>query len=152
MRRGVAASSVALVAALLVSGCAAGAPQPATTPAPTSTNGNSDATPEDSTGGVTDSVPTDFPIDDVPLIDGTIAFATTLDTGWSIWIASEDTAAGFTAAKALLDSAGYSNEGESTTRQGSFVSYHGTTYDVQVTAGEDPDYGSVVAYTVYRNG
>lgn len=143
------AVAAVVLAALALSACATGDPEPSEssavssapvqTPGPTASGDEADAI----------ELPDNFPTDDVPLIDGDILVANDLSGGWSVWVASNDVANDFAAATELLVAVGYENTVTNSDGESFFGTFSGEKYQVQVTAGDDPTYGTAVTYTIY---
>ena len=144
-------------AAVLVTAALAGCavPHPETT---TTSSSAPDPTPSDTTseppvdtgadpGMVTDRVPATFPAE-VPLLAGTVVFATDLNPGWVVWLASSDPAGDFTKAVSKLKKAGFAEEFSSSDSSGAFGQFSNERFSVSLSAGEDPTYGVSVGYTV----
>jgi hypothetical protein len=147
MRTAVALGGVAL-AALLLAGCSTGegtAGTPTTDPAPT------DQTDTDTGLDGATEIPDSYPGDEVPLIDGEVAFAIDLGTGWTVVIVAEDFAAGYGEAADLLDAAGFDEVANDASPTGTFGQFTTETYTVNVSATDSPDFGNSVSYTVVLN-
>ncbi|MBN9238457.1 MAG: hypothetical protein J0J03_02155 [Leifsonia sp.] len=139
------AGLVGLAVILSLAGCSAA---PSTAPA---------ATPEASAPGGPatglegyEGLPDTFP-SDVPLIEGDVLYGIDVGTGWSIVIARDDIAAGYSDAEALLTAAGFAGS-SSTTADGSFGAFDNDRYTVQITATDSADYGPSVQYVVIKKG
>jgi hypothetical protein len=135
--------ALVLAAALALAGCAS------TTPAPAAGGSTAVAsTPAAAAGSGSDSTkqPDGFPSDKVPLISGTILHAAHAGNIWGVWIASTDLAGDMAKATKLLVDAGYDNVIAGT----SYSDFHGTEYQVHVTAKVDKTYGSSLAYAFYH--
>jgi hypothetical protein len=99
------------------------------------------------------TLPETFPSADVPIIDGDIAFAVDLGTGWSLVIPVADTDAAFADASTKLLGAGFENQIESTTTaDGSFGVFTTDTYQINLTATDTADFGPAVSYVVVITG
>ena len=130
-------AGLALALTLLLTGCGDDAtPETSTGSAETGTDGG---------GSATVSLPEGFPSDEVPIIDGTIVEANHPGNIWAVWVASDDLAAGMAAATQLLVDAGYENVLASP----EYSDFHGSKYQVHVTAADDPNYGKTIAYSFY---
>jgi hypothetical protein len=140
-----AVAGIALAASLALSGCLGTSPPgDGVYSAPTETAGSGDEPAPSST-----ELPAGFP-EDFPLIEGDIIVAYDLGTGWAVWIQSDDPTVDFETASGLLVSGGYTNEVSTTDASGSYGSFAKTPLQVQLTAGDDAQYGTAVAYTIYR--
>jgi hypothetical protein len=136
------------LAALLLAGCAAGGgaseEPPVTDPTPTEqTDSGLDGRTE---------IPETYPLDEVPLIDGEVAFAIDLGTGWTVVIEAEDFAAGYGEAATLLEGVGFEAVANDASPQGTFGQFTTETYTVNISATDSPDFGNSVSYTVVLNG
>ena len=127
----VAAIGVTLVLAFGLTACGDD-DTPTTLPA----SGSSDASGETSLDG--------FP-SDVPIIDGTVVHASHPGNIWAVWVASDDLAGDMAKATQLLVDAGFEN----VIVTDEYRDFHGTEYQVHVTAKDDPNYGSTIAYSYY---
>ena len=146
--RAAIAVGVAL-AALLLAGCTGpggGAPDPAPTEADAGGTSGDEGTSSDV------AIPPTFPRDEVPLIDGQVAFAIDLGTGWTVVIEAEDFAAGYGDAADLLDGAGFEVVANDASPQGTFGQFTSEKYTVNVSATDSPDFGNSVSYTVVIAG
>jgi hypothetical protein len=92
------------------------------------------------------SLPEGFPSDKVPIIPGTILHANHTGNIWGVWVASSDLAGVMAKAAQLLVDAGYGNVIPGTP----YADFHGTEYQVHVTAKDDPKYGPSIAYAFYN--
>ena len=108
----------------------------------TSTSTSTDS--GDGTAAVT--LPDGFPSDAVPIIDGETVEANHPGNIWAVWIASDDLKGDMEAATALLVNAGYEN----VIVTDEYRNFHGSQYQVHVTAKDDPTYGSTIAYSFYE--
>jgi hypothetical protein len=91
------------------------------------------------------SLPDGFPSDEVPIIDGTLVKATHAGNIWAVWVATDDPPTGMAAATHLLVDAGYEN----VIATAEYSDFHGSKWQVHVTAKDDPTYGKTVAYSFY---
>jgi hypothetical protein len=99
------------------------------------------------------TLPESFPSADVPIIDGGIAFAVDLGTGWSIIIPVADIDASFADASQKLLGAGFENQIDSTTSaDGSFGVFTSDKYQINLTATDTADFGPAVSYVVVNKG
>jgi hypothetical protein len=141
-RLSILAAGIAVAAGLTLAGCSAPAP------APNAGAGSSAAPASGSTSASSSSVslPDGFPSDKVPIIPGTILHANHTGNIWGVWVASSDLAGDMAKATQLLVDAGYDNVIPGT----SYADFHGTEYQVHVTAKDDPKYGPSIAYAFYH--
>jgi hypothetical protein len=157
-RFSLAAATVAIALAVLA-GCSAPNALPTE---PDGGNGSSTEAPSTEpsgenvdTGDGADSgtyvIPPTFP-SDVPIIEGDVVYSADLGTGWILWLARDDFNGGYDEAKGLLTDAGYTGETAAQADEGSVGQFASDTYTITVTAGDDPDYGKAVGYTVVLNG
>jgi hypothetical protein len=128
---------LALTLTLGLTGCGDDAPPAATDP------GTSTST--DTEGSAEVTLPEGFPSDEVPIIDGTLVEATHAGNIWAVWVASDDLVAGMANATQLLVDAGYEN----VIATPEYSDFHGSKWQVHVTAKDDPTYGKTVAYSFY---
>lgn len=135
-----AALSVGLALALALTGCGG------VTPTADSGSGSGSGDTTDTSGSTEVTLPDGFPSDEVPIIDGTIVAANHPGNIWAVWVASDDLAGDMEAATTLLLNAGYANV--ITTDE--YRNFHGTKWQVHVTAKDDPTYGSTIAYSFYE--
>ncbi|CAN5181309.1 hypothetical protein BH11ACT3_BH11ACT3_02550 [soil metagenome] len=153
------AVTTAAVAVALLAGCSGPTAQPTE---PGGGNGSSSDAPSAApsgenvdTGDAADSgsyvIPPTFP-KDVPIIEGDVVFSADLGTGWILWLARDDFNAGYDEAKGLLTEAGYAGETAAQADEGSVGQFTTDMYTITLTAGDDPDYGKAVGYTVVLNG
>ena len=147
-RLAILATGVALATALTLAGCAS--PAPSSDPGlPTDTSSGTDTTGGDSggtsSGSETTQLPEGFPSDKVPIIDGTILHASHPGNIWAVWIASSDLPGDMQKATQLLVDAGYEN----VIVTDGYRDFHGTEYQVHVTAADDPKFGPSIAYSFY---
>ena len=91
------------------------------------------------------TLPDGFPSDEVPIIDGTLVKASHAGNIWGVWVASDDLTAGMADATQLLVDAGYEN----VIATAEYSDFHGSKWQVHVTAKDDPTYGKTVAYAFY---
>ncbi len=140
--------AVGLAAALALAGCTTGASSSGGSATDSSSTTDAPSTDSGLSGYV--GMPETFPAD-VPVIEGDVLFGVDLGTGWSIVVQADDPAAAYTDASAKLTTAGYTADVSSTSDDGSFGSFIGTEYTVQVTATDSVDYGPSVQYTVIKN-
>lgn len=129
---------LALALTFALTGCGDDTPPGANDPGTSTDSGDGS-----DSGGVT--LPDGFPSDEVPIIDGPLAEATHAGNIWAVWVSVDDPAAGMAAATQLLVDAGYDNviAGEE------YSDFHGSKWQVHVTAKDDPTYGKTVAYSFY---
>ena len=120
--------------ALLLSGCSGAH----------SIDAKREPSPTPSSTLVTEMLPLGFPSKDVPLPDAPILHVGHPGNIWSAWIYSEDLAADFTAAAALLTGAGYTE----TNAGDGWGDFHGPDYEVRIIALDDPTFGGSLAYTI----
>lgn len=142
-----------LVTALALTGCGA----------PSSGNGATDdndaATSGPADEGVGDtgtdelSIPDTFPRDEVPLIEGDVAYSQDLGTGWVVYIHRDDFLGGYEEAKGLLTGAGFSGDTVNQDDTGAFGQFTSDAYTVNLSAGDGADLGVglSVGYTVVKN-
>ncbi|MEO8094715.1 MAG: hypothetical protein ABI632_07255 [Pseudolysinimonas sp.] len=137
---GALATGLAIATILTIAGCTAEAPAsaPAASPA-------AGAASSDPAAGAAVALPDGFPTADVPLIPGTILAADHPGNIWGVWIASTDLPGDLAKATQLLVDAGYDN----VIALPDYGDFHGTKYQVHVTAKVDPKYGSSIAYAFY---
>ena len=102
--------------------------------------------PEQTDRGDFAGLPAGFPSDEIPLIEGEVVFGMDLGTGWTAVVAVDDLTTGFQDASQRLKTAGYTALAESVSADGAFGAFENDTYQVQVTASENPDYGLTVTY------
>jgi hypothetical protein len=138
-----------VLATLALSACATGDPVPSESAAVSSApvQAPEPAASGDEADALT--LPDDFPTDDVPLVEGELIVANGLSGGWSVWVASNDVANDFAAATELLVAVGFDNTVTNSDGESFFGTFSGEKYQVQVTAGDDPTYGTAVTYTIY---
>ena len=151
-----AVAAAMLVAALTLTGCGGpGSP----TVGETGENGAATSGPADEgsdagdgLGGET-TVPATYPADDVPLIEGDVAYAQDLGTGWVVYIHRDDFLGGFDEAKGLLTGAGFAGDTVNATDTEAFGQFTSDTYTVNLSAGDGADLGvgPSVGYTVVKN-
>jgi hypothetical protein len=140
-----------VAAAMLLAGCSLVSPS-----GPTGgTDGGT--TSSEAPGGVDledfVTLPDSFPSGDVPIIDGGIAFAVDLGTGWSVIIPVADIDASFADASQKLLGAGFENQIDSTTSaDGSFGVFTSDKYQINLTATDTADFGPAVSYVVVNKG
>jgi hypothetical protein len=137
------------LAALLLAGCAAPVGE-APDPAPTEADAGGTSADEGTSSDV--AIPPTFPRDDVPLIDGEVAFAVDLGTGWTVVIEADDVAAAYGDAAELLDGAGFETVANDASPDGTFGQFTSEKYTVNVSATDSPDFGNSVSYTVVIAG
>jgi hypothetical protein len=141
-----------LVVALALTGCGApatGGDGAATSgPAPTD-----EQTGDEQTGGEL-SLPATFPTDQVPLIEGDLAYSQDLGTGWVVYIHRDDFLGGYEEAKNLLTDAGFSGETINQDDTGAVGQFTTDLLTVNLSAGDGSDLGvgPSVGYTVVKNG
>jgi hypothetical protein len=155
-----AAAAVALAAALALTGCGASpasntggdapaAPDPATQPSDSASDGTTDT---DGVDGAT-TIPDTFPKDDVPLLEGDVAYATDLGTGWVIYIYRDDYFDAFDQAGQALTDKGFTGAEALGDDQSKFQQFTSDKYIVNLSAQDDPNsFGKVVCYQVVING
>ena len=127
---------LALTLTLALTGCGDDATPAADDPGTSTETGD---------GTTTVSLPDGFPSDEVPIIDGTLVQATHAGNIWAVWVASDDLVAGMADATQLLVDAGYEN----VIATAEYSDFHGSKWQVHVTAKDDPTYGKTVAYSFY---
>ena len=137
------------LAALLLTGCT-GPGADAPDPAPTEADAGGTSAEEGTSSDV--AIPPTFPRDEVPLIDGEVAFAVDLGTGWTVVIEAEDFAAGYGQAAELLEGAGFETVANDASPDGTFGQFTSDEYTVKVSATDAPDFGNSVSYTVVIAG
>ncbi len=137
-----------LVASLTLTGCSAAVPGG-------SPSGGGTAGSDTVDGSSTEFVPLPdtFPVAEIPIIDGGIAFAIDLGTGWSVVIPVDDFSGSFEAAAQKLIAAGYESSTESIIyADSSFGVFSNVKYDINLTAANTPDFGPAVQYLVVISG
>jgi hypothetical protein len=99
------------------------------------------------------ALPATFPTADVPLIEGDLAYAQDLGTGWVVYIHRDDYNAGYEEAKGLLTGAGFSGDTINQDDTGSTGQFSNESYTVNLSAGDGADLGVglSVGYTVVKN-
>lgn len=102
--------------------------------------------PEQTDLGDFAGLPAGFPTDEIPLIEGEVVFGMDLGTGWTAVVAVDNLTTGFQDASQRLKTAGYTALAESVSADGAFGAFENDTYQVQVTASDNPDYGLTVTY------
>jgi hypothetical protein len=139
--------SVCVAATLVLSGCSSPAPL-GTGGASDSSSAGSDGSSDGSSDGGASTVelPEGFPSDKVPLIDGEIVQAQHPGNTWGVWIRSSDLPGDLAKASDLLVAAGY----EKVISSDDYADFHGSEYQVHVTAKDDPKYGSTILYSFYH--
>ena len=155
MRRLTIAIATAVLIPAVLAGCSLG---PTTTPGGGDTGDNGAATsgpaPADGgDGGGELALPASVPTGDVPLIEGDIAYAQDLGTGWVIYIHRDDYNAGYEEAKGLLLDAGFTGDTVNQDDTGSFGQFTSDSYTVNLSSGDGADLGVglSVGYTVVKN-
>jgi hypothetical protein len=138
-------AGLSLAASLILSGCSVTAPGNGVYGAAATPSAN--ATDDAAQGPA--ELPATFP-SDFPLIERDLVVSYDLGTGWAVWVKSDHPGADFEAASNLLTAAGYVNDQSVTNDTGSFGSFSKGALQVQLTAGDDAQYGNTVAYTIYR--
>ncbi|MEP6481429.1 MAG: hypothetical protein ABJA94_05410 [Rhodoglobus sp.] len=133
---GALATGLAIATILTIAGCTAEAPASAPPAAPVA-SAPATAAPV--------ALPDGFPSSDVPIIPGTILAANHPGNIWAVWVASTDLPGDLAKATQLLVDAGYDN----VIALPDYADFHGTKYQVHVTAKLDPKYGSSIAYAFY---
>jgi hypothetical protein len=115
------------------------------------TSGPAPADGGDAGGEVT--LPPTFPTGDVPLIEGDIAYAQDLGTGWVVYIHRDDFNAGYEEAKGLLTGAGFAGDTVNQDDTGAFGQFTSDAYTVNLSSGDGADLGvgPSVGYTVVKN-
>ena len=141
------ALTAAVLAALVLSGCAGADPGASESPVATTEPVPVPEASEEASDAV--ELPKNFPTADVPLLEGDLLVANDLSGGWSVWVASNDVTNDFAAASELLVAVGYENTVTNSDGETFFAAFSGEKYQVQLTAGIDPTYGSAVTYTIY---
>ena len=148
-------AAAVILASLALTGCG-GAPAPSG--GNTGDNGAATSGPAPADGGdegtAEQSIPENFPRDEIPLIEGDVVFAQDLGTGWTIYIARDDFLGGYEEAKALLTGAGFSGDTVNSDATGAFGQFTSDAYTVNLQAGDFADLGvgPSVGYTVVKNG
>ena len=145
-----------LVTLLALSGCGLpGSPAPANT----GDNGAATSGPADPGGGTDPgtgeaTLPATFPTDQVPLIEGDIAYAQDLGTGWVVYIHRDDFLGGYDEAKGLLTGAGFAGDTINQDDTGAVGQFTSDLLTVNLSAGDGSDLGvgPSVGYTVVKNG
>ncbi|CAN5384610.1 hypothetical protein BH09ACT4_BH09ACT4_05090 [soil metagenome] len=153
------ASALALAGALLLGGLAlTGCGTPASPSAGGSggSGGATSAPPAPGDGGSLGgelAIPDTFPTSEVPLIEGDVAYAQDLGTGWVVYIHRDDFLAGYEEAKGLLTGAGFAGDTVNQTDAGAVGQFTTDTYTVNLSAGDGTDLGvgPSVGYTVVKN-
>jgi hypothetical protein len=136
----VAGGAILVSACLVLTGCGP-------TSAPSAGNPTSAQSPSSGESTTTGSTSLDgFPTDKVPLIDGQVVNAQHPGNTWGVWIASSDLKGDLAKATKLLTDAGY----DKVIGTSSYADFHGTEYQVHVTAKVDPKYGSTILYSFYH--
>jgi hypothetical protein len=147
-------AAAVLVASIALTGC--GSPIPSGG-GNTGENGAATSGPADegTDGGDTGeaTLPATFPSDDVPLIEGDIAYSQDLGTGWVIYIHRDDFNAGYEEAKGLLIDAGFAGDTANQDDTGAFGQFTTDAYTVNLSSGDGADLGvgPSVGYTVVKN-
>lgn len=146
-----AAAAVTLAVTLALTGC--GAPS---APANGGSRGGSPA-PEASapTGSGSElALPDTFPKNDVPLIEGDLAYTQDLGTGWVVYVHRDDFLAGYQEAVGLLDGAGFTGQTINQDDTGAVGQWVSDLVTVNLSAGDGSDLGvgPSVGYTVVKNG
>ena len=142
-------AAVALAAAILLSGCGAqGAP------ANGGSGGDSPAPSQPAGTGGELSLPDTFPTDQVPLIEGDIAYAQDLGTGWVFYIHRDDFLGGYDEAVGLLEGAGFTGATAGRDDSGATGQWTTNALTVNLSAGDGTDLGvgPSIGYTVVENG
>jgi hypothetical protein len=100
------------------------------------------------------ALPDTFPTDQVPLIEGDIAYSQDLGTGWVVYIHRDDFLAGYEEAKDLLTGAGFTGDTINQTDAGAVGQFTTDLLTVNLSAGDGADLGvgPSVGYTVVKNG
>jgi hypothetical protein len=140
-----------LVVALALTGCGAAGGGGGTT----NDEGGSSSTPvpEEQPAGEL-SLPETFPADQVPLIEGDLAYSQDLGTGWVVYIHRDDFVGGYDEAKSLLLDAGFAGETVGQDGTGAVGQFTTDLLTVNLSAGDGADLGvgPSVGYTVVKNG
>jgi hypothetical protein len=113
--------------------------------------GGDGGTDAEDLGGET-TLPATFPVDDVPLIEGDIAYAIDLGTGWTVYIYRDDFLGGYEEAKGLLLDAGFTGDTIGQDDAGAFGQFTDDGYTVNLQGADDGSFGATVAYTVVKKG
>jgi hypothetical protein len=100
------------------------------------------------------ALPDTFPTDQVPLIEGDLAYSQDLGTGWVVYIHRDDFLAGYEEAKGLLTGAGFTGDTINQTDAGAVGQFTTDLLTVNLSAGDGTDLGvgPSVGYTVVKNG
>lgn len=147
----VAPALLATAITVLLAGCFFGPPA-APTGGGTDGDGESGQTEDSgpqSGNEILEGVPATFP-SGVPLIPGDVPIGVDLGTGWTVVVQVADVEASYAEASSLLVGAGFDVLVENSTAEGSFGAFENTTYQVQVTGGDTPDYGLTISYLVVK--
>lgn len=156
-----AAAAVALGAALILTGCGApaantgggdapAASDPATQPSDSSSDGST--TDTDGVDGQ-NTIPAAFPKDDIPMIEGDVAYGTDLGTGWVVYLYRDDYLDAFDQAAQLLTDKGFTPGDAAGDATGKFQQFTSDKYIVNLSAQDDANsFGKVVCYQVVLNG
>lgn len=157
--RVVVPGALAIAVATLLAGCFFGGPS-TTGGGGTGGGGQSGGTTADETTSPPGDVdledfvglPSGFPASEIPLVEGDIPIGVDLGTGWSVVVKVADFSAAFAEASDKLKSAGFEAQAENITADGSIGVYINDKYQVNLTAGENPDYGPSLNYVVVKLG
>ena len=155
--RALGIAAVVLASALALTGC--GAPS-APAPANTGDNGAATSGPADpgtgTDGGAGEgtALPDTYPTDEVPLIEGDVAYSQDLGTGWVVYIARDDFLGGYEEAKGLLLGAGFTGDTVGSDETGAFGQFKNDKYTVNLQGAnaDNTGFGNAVGYTVVKNG
>jgi hypothetical protein len=141
-----------LVIALALTGCAAAGGGGGETGDDGAATSGPAPTEEQSGGELT--LPATFPTDQVPLIEGDLAYSQDLGTGWVVYIHRDDFLGGYEEAKNLLTEAGFSGETINQDDTGAVGQFTTDLLTVNLSAGDGSDLGvgPSVGYTVVKNG
>lgn len=98
------------------------------------------------------AIPATFPTDEVPLIEGDVAVAQDLGTGWVVYIHRDDFLGGYEEAKDLLTGAGFAGDTVEQNDTGAFGQFTTEKYTVNLQAGDFADVGAglSVGYMVVK--
>jgi hypothetical protein len=143
------ALAVAATVALAIAGCTpeASVPKESAAASAPPTASSTPVAEEEEPGSL--ALPKSFPDDEIPLIDGTVVVSNDLSGGYVVWITSVDLANDFAAASEVLIAAGFDNTVSTSDDATFFGAFAGEKWQIQLSAGDDPTYGPVVAYTIY---
>lgn len=154
-------AGLALVGALVLTGCSSPSTGGGTTGGGTSGGGQSGSGGTDTSTGSPDTtgglegyqgLPDTFPSADVPIVDGDVPVGIDLGTGWTVIVKVADIASGYDDAKQKLVAKGFTVETDNVTDQGSVGVFTTDKYQVNVAVTESKAYGPSVNYVVVRKG